>query len=146
MSFPPLTTPVLPLAPSTFRRHKTAALLSQGYEDHRQGTWLGKLNHNHPTPQVFVNYCDGASFAGNVSEPVVVNGTKMYFRGRYILDAVFDSMLGTAGLSDANELILKGGSAGGLAVYLHIDHVRELIPETVQVRSLVHGHLRPNAH
>jgi hypothetical protein len=93
---------------------------------------------------VFVNYCDGASFAGNVSEPVIVNGTKLYFRGRYILDAVFDSMLGAAGLSDASELILKGGSAGGLAVYLHIDHVRELMPETVQVGSPVRRPVRPN--
>lgn len=79
-------------------------------------------------------YCDGASFAGNTSAPVVVNGTKLYFRGLAVLEEVFSSLL-AAGLGKADELLVKGGSAGGLAVYLHLDYIRTLIPATVQVRA-----------
>lgn len=32
--------------------------------------------------QVFINYCDGGSYAGSVVDPVSVNGNNIYFRGR----------------------------------------------------------------
>ena len=39
--------------------------------------------------KVYIPYCDGASFSGNVIEPVSGNKTKgqVYFRGQAILDA-----------------------------------------------------------
>ena len=70
---------------------------------------------------VHMNYCDGASFAGYRGEPLPVNGTNLYFRGRTIMDATIDSLL-ARGLASAKEVILKGCSAGGLAVLLHLDY------------------------
>jgi len=68
-----------------------------------------------------MNYCDGGSFSGHVAEPLVVGGKSLYFRGRDILDATIDALL-ASGLSRAKEVILKGCSAGGLAVLLHLDY------------------------
>ena len=70
---------------------------------------------------IHLNYCDGASFAGHVAAPVSVGGVDLYFRGRDILDASIDALL-AAGMSRAKEVILKGCSAGGLAVLLHLDY------------------------
>jgi len=81
---------------------------------------------------VHVNYCDGASYAGNVGGTYVFNGTNLYFRGRFILDAVITKLL-DMGVSSAKELIVKGCSAGGLAIYIHIDHIRTRVPISVRV-------------
>ena len=70
---------------------------------------------------VHMNYCDGGSFAGHVAEPVSVGGQSLYLRGRDILDATIDELL-SSGMVDAKEVILKGCSAGGLAVLLHLDY------------------------
>ena len=76
--------------------------------------------------------CDGASFAGSVDHPVVVGAETVHFRGRQVLDATLDSLLG-AGLKDANLLIVNGCSAGGLAVYLHLDYIASRMPAGVRV-------------
>ena len=77
-------------------------------------------NANH----VHLMYCDGGSFSGNKAEPVVVNGTTLYFRGKRILDAVLDYLNTNHGLAKATEVLLSGGSAGGLSTFLHADYVR----------------------
>jgi hypothetical protein len=80
----------------------------------------------------FINYCDGASFAGFKKDPIVVQGENLYFRGAVILNEVFKSLLGL-GLAKAENLVVGGTSAGGLAVYIHIDYIRTIIPKSVQV-------------
>ena len=44
--------------------------------------------------KVYIGYCDGASFGGNVAEGVKPDGSgeKIFFRGHAILDAVYDSL------------------------------------------------------
>ncbi len=76
----------------------------------------------------FTAYCDGASFSGYVADPVVVhNGstganTTLFFRGHAILDAAIDALL-ARGMGAADEVIVNGGSAGGLATQLHVDYI-----------------------
>lgn len=73
---------------------------------------------------VYVAYSDGASFSGARVEPYVYNSTlSLYFRGYYILNAVLDDLHARFNLSTATEVLLKGCSAGGMAVYLHADHI-----------------------
>lgn len=73
---------------------------------------------------VFVGYCDGGSFAGSLEAPLPVNSTySVYMRGRYILDAVIDTLAPMMAASNATDVILKGCSAGGLAQYLHADYI-----------------------
>lgn len=76
-----------------------------------------------------VKYCDGTSFTSNREDPVVINGTRLHFRGRAILVAVFDTLVRKFGLQDASALVVTGGSAGGIAVFTNIDFIaRELLP------------------
>lgn len=76
-------------------------------------------------------YCDGASFTGDKTEPYNVNGTLLYFRGKRVLDAMLQTLLEDHGLNAAEEVLLSGGSAGGLSTYLHSDYVGTKLPKTV---------------
>ena len=67
--------------------------------------------------------------------PVVQNGTTLYFRGFPILKATIQSLL-DRGMSNAQEVILTGSSAGGLATYIHADYVASLLPQSVKYRAL----------
>mmetsp|Transcript_8619 Transcript_8619/g.26759 ORF Transcript_8619/g.26759 Transcript_8619/m.26759 type:complete len:449 (-) Transcript_8619:23-1369(-) len=83
---------------------------------------------------VSIEYCDGASFSGDVDSPVQVaagthggaNGT-VYFRGHRILQRIFEVLMDDYGLDSATDVLLTGCSAGGLAVYLHCDEVAEML-------------------
>jgi len=64
---------------------------------------------------IWLGYCDGTSFSGNLS------GTHdgLHYRGRANLDAILDFLLSHRGLDQASDVIFTGGSAGGLTTYLH---------------------------
>ncbi len=99
---------------------------------------FGAWNH------ALLMYCDGASFAGDRADTVSWadparpgHNMTLYFRGRRILEFALDQLLpGTAaatasttpsggyGLGSATHVLLSGGSAGGLATYLHADFVQ----------------------
>ena len=91
---------------------------------------------------VFVKYCDGSSFTGNVAEPIIVGGgstnssSVIYYRGRRLLDAILDDLLAAKGLSGASSLLFSGCSAGGLTTYLHADYVRGRVPRTCRTLAL----------
>lgn len=71
-------------------------------------------------------YCDGASFTGYRENawPVPGNASaELWFRGIRNLDASLDLLFSSWGLDQATEVVLTGGSAGGLSTFLHVDHV-----------------------
>ena len=71
-------------------------------------------------------YGDGASRSGDVAGPVSVPGApqqQMWFRGAKSFDSAIDLLL-KLGMSKAELIVFTGGSAGGLTVFLHLDHVR----------------------
>eukprot|EP01084_Bolivina_argentea_P159390 277596_1 len=72
---------------------------------------------------IFVHYCDGGSFGGNLENPIEVNGKKLYFRGFRILNAVFQDLQKNHGLETATDFVISGGSAGGLTTYLHTNYI-----------------------
>lgn len=76
---------------------------------------------------LMVYYCDGASFAGDLTEPLVVTGTPLYMRGHRIVNAVLDDLTTRHGLGAAQEVIVNGGSAGGLAAQLHVDYIADVL-------------------
>ncbi len=73
--------------------------------------------------KVFVGYCDGGSYAGDVLPPQIVGSDTIYYRGAYILDAVYKELFLKHGLDSAESLVVAGCSAGGLAAYIHLDSV-----------------------
>ena len=68
-------------------------------------------------------------------KPVVHNGVTLHFKGFLILQAILDSLM-TKGLSKADEVILTGCSAGGLATYLHADYVASVIPQSAKYHAI----------
>lgn len=73
--------------------------------------------------KVFINYCDGGSYAGDILEPIIVGSQTIYYRGAYILDAVYKELVMKHGLDTATSLVVSGCSAGGLAAYIHVDSI-----------------------
>uniref|UniRef100_K3XJK6 Pectin acetylesterase n=1 Tax=Setaria italica TaxID=4555 RepID=K3XJK6_SETIT len=83
---------------------------------------------------VVVRYCDGASFAGD-AEGEDLDGTKLFFRGLRIWEAVIDELMGK-GMDIAQQALLTGCSAGSLAALLHCDNFRGRFPQEVAVKCL----------
>lgn len=84
---------------------------------------------NGPTNIVMMNYGDGASFTGYRADPWPVPGTdqSLYFRGIRNLDATLESLIENYDFASVTQLIVSGGSAGGLSSFLHLDHIADVV-------------------
>nr|XP_019703936.1 pectin acetylesterase 12 [Elaeis guineensis]XP_029118083.1 pectin acetylesterase 12 [Elaeis guineensis] len=81
--------------------------------------------------RVKVRYCDGASFLGEGYNAAA----GLYFRGQRIWLAVMEDLM-SKGMRYANQALLSGCSAGGLASILHCDEFRALFPRRTKVKCL----------
>ena len=70
---------------------------------------------------VFMRYCDGGSFSGNNETAPLYKNTTLYFRGKRIREAVYDSLKALHRMGAATDVVISGCSAGGLATFLHTD-------------------------
>lgn len=97
----------------------------------------------------YLPYGDGASFAGyrknsfpvaewpgldNHTHPVPGNAT-LYFRGIRNLDSVIDVLFQKYNLVEAKEMVVTGGSAGGLSTFLHMVRVAGRFGQAGEVPS-----------
>lgn len=129
--------------------------------------WLGKEAHYfsnstkrnplmHGWNKVFIRNCDGSSFTSGRPEAWTGitddsddddDNNFIYTQGKLILDSVLQDLLIHRHLGHADEVVLAGCSAGGLAVILHLDSVAETIrrtaaqlwrpdPKAIKVRGL----------
>jgi len=83
--------------------------------------------------RVKVRYCDGASFTGDVE--AVNPATNLHFRGARVWLAVMQELL-AKGMINAENAVLSGCSAGGLASLMHCDSFRALLPMGTKVKCL----------
>ena len=86
-------------------------------------------------------YCDGASFSGYREQPWPIptphsNVSQLMFRGLRNLDATLEFLTAKAGFENATEVVVTGGSAGGLSTFLHADRVAAHAPRLAKVRAL----------
>ncbi|XP_062084891.1 pectin acetylesterase 3-like [Humulus lupulus] len=81
--------------------------------------------------RVKLRYCDGASFSGDSQN----EASQLYFRGQRIWLAAIQELL-SKGMKNAQQTLLSGCSAGGLASILHCDEFRSFFPETTKVKCL----------
>ncbi|XP_028087775.1 pectin acetylesterase 10-like [Camellia sinensis] len=81
--------------------------------------------------RVKVRYCDGASFAGDSED----KAAQLEFRGQRIWSAAMEDLM-SRGMSNADQALLSGCSAGGLASILHCDEFRNLFPASTKVKCL----------
>ena len=78
--------------------------------------------------RVFLGYCDGGSFSGDVDAPVPYNATyNLFFRGKRILDASIATLQDSFGLASASAVVVSGCSAGGNAAFFQADYVASLV-------------------
>ena len=76
--------------------------------------------------KVYLKYCDGAGHQGSNTAPIPYKDTKLYFRGNNVTIGQFDSLEQRFGLfSRSDKIIVSGGSAGGLAVFLWTEYVNK---------------------
>ncbi|KAL6142463.1 hypothetical protein ACLB2K_060743 [Fragaria x ananassa] len=81
--------------------------------------------------RVKLRYCDGASFSGDSEN----KAAQLQFRGQRIwLSAMEDLM--SKGMRYANQALLSGCSAGGLASILHCDEFRGFFSTRTKVKCL----------
>ncbi|KAG5592281.1 hypothetical protein H5410_042795 [Solanum commersonii] len=81
--------------------------------------------------RVFVRYCDGGSFTGDVE--AIDPGTGLHYRGARIFKAIMKELL-AQGMNKSENAILSGCSAGGMTTILHCDNFRILLPNSVKVK------------
>lgn len=70
---------------------------------------------------VYLRYCDGGSFSGNNETVATYKNQKLYFRGKRVREAAYASLMASANLGAATDVVVSGCSAGGLATFLHTD-------------------------
>ena len=77
--------------------------------------------------KVFIKYCTGAGHQGSRASPLSYKGTNLFFRGNNVTYAQLNSLESKIGLlTKATDIIVSGGSAGGLAAFLWADEVRRM--------------------
>ncbi|KAL3356214.1 hypothetical protein AABB24_017081 [Solanum stoloniferum] len=81
--------------------------------------------------RVKVRYCDGASFTGDSENKDAL----LQFRGQRIWEAAMAELM-SKGMRNAQQALLSGCSAGGLASILHCDEFRTLFPSSTKVKCL----------
>ncbi|AAF26093.1 putative pectinacetylesterase [Arabidopsis thaliana] len=81
--------------------------------------------------RVKLRYCDGASFSGDGQN----QAAQLQFRGERIWRAAIDDLKAN-GMRYANQALLSGCSAGGLAAILRCDEFRNLFPGSTKVKCL----------
>ena len=97
---------------------------------------------------VYFYYCDGASFSGYRKDPWLVPNTteKLYFRGIKNLDVSIDTLMKDFKFGDATEVVITGGSAGGLSTFLHTDRVKIFMFDTICFTFWVHFQNRSHSN
>lgn len=81
---------------------------------------------------IMMLYLDGGSFSGNVAKPVPVPGKPgkfVHYKGLRNLDATLDYAFAKLGLDKATEMVVTGGSAGGLSTFLHVDRIAQRLKQ-----------------
>ena len=103
-----------------------------GYFDARPSINPMMYNWN----MVLMRYCDGGSFSGNNETVATYNGTKLYYRGKRIREAVFDSLKTEHNIGKATDAVISGCSAGGLATFLHTDQWCDSLQKDAKVKCV----------
>ncbi|KAD4178604.1 hypothetical protein R6Q59_022214 [Mikania micrantha] len=83
--------------------------------------------------RVYMRYCDGSSFTGDVEQVDPANN--LYFRGARVFTAIVEELMGI-GMKDAQNALLSGCSAGGLAAILNCDKFRGFFPLSTRVKCV----------
>lgn len=89
---------------------------------------------------VYALYCDGGSWAGDATEPVVARVKRLSDHDAVLpwskASRCTPRLAAGTRLSDATELLYAGCSAGGLTAYMHADYVAAKMPASVKTVAM----------
>jgi hypothetical protein len=124
-----------------YARSKTQLGSSKGWPETVTGD--GYLSTNPATSdfanwtKIIIGYCDGSLHQGYRKEPISYKGEKLYFRGSLITRSHFKWIMNRyPQFKNADQVIVTGSSAGGIATYLWTNYVRTLVTNTSNVISI----------
>lgn len=83
--------------------------------------------------RVKIRYCDGSSFTGDVES--VDPAANLHYRGGRVWLAVMEDLL-AKGMSNAENALLSGCSAGGLSSIIHCDQFQSFFQNGARVKCL----------
>ena len=87
--------------------------------------------------RVFLPYVDGGSQVGDADAPQEVltaaGARRIFYRGARLRRWLAAALLADEGLAAATDVLLAGGSAGGLATFLHADAWAAALPAAAKV-------------
>jgi len=78
--------------------------------------------------RVLLKYCDGSGHQGTRKNPIPYKGTNLYFRGHNVTVGQLNTLERQNKLfSEATHVVVGGDSAGGLAVFLWTNYIKERV-------------------
>ena len=86
---------------------------------------------------VWIVYCDGASFTGNLERPIITTeGDTIYMRGKRVINAILNDLMFNLDMKDAESIVLTGSSAGSMAAIFQADYIASRLPRGIPVKVL----------
>ena len=76
---------------------------------------------------VFNPYCSQDLHSGQMATPSAYTWG-LQFSGHHVIRGILDAMDEQGGLTDADEIIVSGASAGGLGVWMNVDYIAQRYP------------------
>lgn len=93
---------------------------------------------------VYVPYCTGDVHIGTLTAS---NDTWGYtFDGYHNFVAIIDALIADHGLGQATQVLLTGGSAGGIGVFHHVDYLADRLPFAIVKGAPTAGWYLPGRH
>ena len=80
--------------------------------------------------------CDGTFFQGYQKDPIIYNGSELYFRGYNNTKETFKFLSDNQRLFDAEEVVLMGISSGAQALLIWIEYLRNYLPRNIILSGL----------
>jgi len=90
----------------------------------------------HDYNKIILKYCDGRGFVGFNQDPIIYDGVSLYFRGFNNTIEVIKYAKTQLNLLEAENLIISGISAGGLASLVYSNYFQEILPKTIRVKTI----------
>jgi hypothetical protein len=79
---------------------------------------------------VYIPYCSSDTFSGNRDPNGTIGIDGWYFKGKPIINAVAEDLVGMGMNNSKTQILFTGCSAGGNAVYVNVDYFRSVLPFT----------------
>ncbi len=91
--------------------------------------------------KIVVKYCDGSNNQGYLEDPILYEGTNLWFRGHNNTYSMFEYARTHFGLFDATDVIVTGSSSGGVASMIWIQFLADYLPMNIKLLGMPDGAL-----